>query len=462
MQVVVLAAIATIVALANLADVASKPLEGDSAMYGTIAKTIAATGEWRRLTFNGEPYFNKPPLHFWSNALVLLLLPPTGVSVALVPSLLGVVDTLVLYALCRATLVGSETAFFAGLVFLTTPEVVHWGRGVRLETLLTLWMLLGLWAAYRSVARPSAVLWLGMAAAGGWLTKGPQGLLPLAVAPVLWFRAGVLWARLGSRWMLGALGVCLGVIVAWAVLRSVEPGFVRTYFGSQVMEVLLVGGWFERGPFWYVGKLLRTYWPWLPLAGGGLVLLWRQRDERLGAWLWIACTVVIFFVISAAAVKKGRYLFQLYPALAVAAGVALAALTRRVPRLPTIVAAGAFAGAAVVLVFAGSGSVRPHVPDALATARMLDPAATVLLSHDAQHGRPDVGKILGFHAPVLLATCRADCVAETAARAGLTQIVVRRQEAPGVAAAVRGVIVHRNDTLAIVGVDVPGEGVRQR
>jgi len=452
-QVAALAAIATVFALA---DVTSEPLEGDSAMYGTIARTIATTGEWRRLTFNGEPYFNKPPLHFWVNALVLQVLPSTGFAVALVPSLLGVVDTLLLYALCRVTLIGWQPAFFAGLVFITTPEVLHWGRGVRLETLLTFWILLGLWAAYRSVARPSTIVWLGMAAAGGWLAKGPQGLLPLVIAPVVWSRAGVLGARIRSGWTLGALGLCLGVIGAWAALRSVEPGFVGTYFGTQVMDVLFVGGWFDRGAFWYVGKLLRTYWPWLPFAAAGMVLLWRQRHEQLGAWLWIACTAVVMVVISAAAVKKSRYLFQIYPALAVAAGVALAALTTRVPRLPAIVTGGALTGAALVLALGGSGPVRPHVRDAVATAQQFRSATTVLLSYDAQHGRPDVGKILGFHAAALLATCRADCIDETIGRSGPTSIVVRPQEADRIAGTLEGTVTHHNDTLAIVEVPAPG------
>jgi 4-amino-4-deoxy-L-arabinose transferase-like glycosyltransferase len=48
----------------DLARVAEDPLNGDPAMYATIARTIARTGEWTHLTFNGDPYLNKPPLYF--------------------------------------------------------------------------------------------------------------------------------------------------------------------------------------------------------------------------------------------------------------------------------------------------------------------------------------------------------------------------------------------------------------
>src|SRR5688572_24250905 len=67
--VVHLTAIALLAAALGLGGVAREPLDGDSAMYATIARTILDAGEWTHLTFNGVPYVNKPPLHFWLNAV---------------------------------------------------------------------------------------------------------------------------------------------------------------------------------------------------------------------------------------------------------------------------------------------------------------------------------------------------------------------------------------------------------
>jgi 4-amino-4-deoxy-L-arabinose transferase-like glycosyltransferase len=443
-QMALLTALATVFAFAHVAD---EPLEGDPAMYGTIAKTIVATGEWSRLTFNGESYFNKPPLHFWLNAAVFHVVAPTTFTAALVPCLLGVIDVLLLYVLCRQTLPGWQPAFLAALVYLTTPEVVHWGRGVHLETLVTLWVLLGLLAAHRSVRHPSAVLLLAAAAIGGWLAKGPQGLFPLLVAPILWRDAGVVGARLRSGWTLAAVVIAAGAVGAWIAGRWSETGFVATYFGEQIGHVLFVRGWFDRGPLWYVGKLLRTYWPWLPVALAGGVMLWRRRRTDVGARLWLAYLAVVMLVITAATVKKGRYLFQVYPALAALAGVALAAVAARVPRLPGWMASGAALAAAATLLLGGGDEPRPHVRDTLAVARRLPADATVLLTHDGQHGQPQVGKVLGFHAPPLVRSCRDDCAAEATPGA---VIVARADEALRVAAAVAGAVTYRNDTLAIV------------
>ncbi len=88
-----LATIVVLAALVFLSGVATQPLDGDPAMYATIAKTIAHTGEWLHLTFNGEPYLNKPPLHFWLNALVFRALGPCSLTACLLPGLLGAGQT---------------------------------------------------------------------------------------------------------------------------------------------------------------------------------------------------------------------------------------------------------------------------------------------------------------------------------------------------------------------------------
>jgi 4-amino-4-deoxy-L-arabinose transferase-like glycosyltransferase len=399
-----------------LARVAVEPLDGDPAMYATIAKTIAQTGEWMHLTFNGEPYLAKPPLHFWVNAFVFHVLPVTAFSAALVPGLLGVADTLLVYGLCRSMFPGWQTGFAAGLVYATTPEVVHWSRGVHLETLVTLWVLLGLLCAYRSVTQPSVLLLLGVTCAGGWLAKGPQGLFPAAVAGLLWAREGVLWRRVVSLWALAAVGVVLALAGPWLWARLTEgSGFGDAYFGGQIGRTLFRGGVLRRGPLWYVTKLLRTYWPWLPVAAVGLVLLARRWQQLLGARLWLVYAAVVMGIISLAVGKKSRYLFQLYPALAVAAGAAIAAAAERRPRLlPTLLVPAAVV--AVVVAVAGGGRTSPaqaaRVRDAAQVAAQLDPTARVWLRRPTRHGERGLEKTLGFYAAPLLRTCRAQCLKE--------------------------------------------------
>jgi len=443
-------ALAVIATALGLGGVARAPLDGDPAMYATIARTVLETGEWTHLTFNGVPYVNKPPLHFWLNALVFAAAGRTTFTAVLLPGLLGVVCTLLVYVLARRTLGGWETAFLAALVYVTTPEVAHWSRGVHLETLVTAWVLLGLLAAHRSVTEPGAVLWLAVAAIGGWFAKGPQGLFPVVVAVVLWAQAGVLARRAFSRW--SAVGVVLVVATVgpWLAARLHEGSdFARAYFGGQIGQVLLEPSTLGRGPFWYFSKLARTYWPWLPVAAAGLVLLGREWRTSPGARLWLVYGAIVLAVISVAAGKKSRYLFQLYPALAAAAGLALHHATRRVRALP-LALLGAAAIAAVVVVVLGehvSRSQRDHSAAGLAIAAALPRDRPVWLTHAVQYGEPQLGKIVGFYGPALLRTCRAHCAEEAEPGAG---IIARDHEAERVAREVGARIRVRHGILVLL------------
>jgi len=446
-----LATIVVLAALVFLSGVATQPLDGDPAMYATIAKTIAHTGEWLHLTFNGEPYLNKPPLHFWLNALVFRALGPSTFTACLLPGLLGVVDAVLLYLVCRLTLAGWESAFAAALVYLTTPEVLHWGRGVHLETLVTAWVLVGIAAAYRSVAQPAAVLALGVACLGGGLSKGPQGLFPAAVALALWAREGILRPRLLSPWTVLAASLVLAGGGAWVWVRVAEgSGFAGAYFGGQIEKTLLEGGELQRGPLWYLGKLVRSHWPWLPVTAVGLVLLARDWRASLGARLWLVYAAVVMLVISLAVGKKSRYLFQLYPALSVAAGVALQAATRRFPRLPALLVACASAAAILVAALGGervSAEQAAHTRDAIEIAAALPPARPIWITRAVQYAEPQLGKIVGFYARPLLRTCRAEC--EEEGRPGAV-VIARAGEAERVAVRHGGEIVRRNPSLAVV------------
>ncbi len=445
-----LTALVVIAALLGLGGVARVPLDGDPAMYGTIARTILDTGEWTHLTFNGVPYVNKPPLHFWLNALVFQMMGRSTFTAVLLPGLLGVVCTLLVYGLVRRTLDDRETAFLAAIVYVTTPEVAHWSRGVHLETLVTAWVLVGLLAAHRSVAEPSGVLWLALAAIGGWFAKGPQGLFPVAVAVVLWAHAGVLVRRVFSVWSAIGVVLALATVGPWLVARLEEgSGFARAYFGGQIGNVLFESGSQGRGTLWYLWKLLRTYWPWLPAALVGIGMLARRWPTSLGARLWLVYGAIVLIVISAAAGKKSRYLFQLYPALAAAAGVALARLTRRVPALP----AGLLAAAAIATIVVAaigehvSRSQREHSAAGLAIAAALPADAPIWLTHAVQYGQPQLGKIVGFYGPSRLRTCRATCAEEAEPGAS---IVARDDEAALVARGIGGEIRVRHGILAVV------------
>ena len=431
-----------------------RPLHGDAAMYGAIAKAVLQSGDATHLTLNGRPYFNKPPMFFWLTAAAYRQLGIGSFAPLLVSGLLGVANVLLLYALCRRMDFDRATAFAASLVYLATPEVVHWTRGVHLESILTLWLLLGLFAAWESVERPGAVLLLGLAAAGGWMAKGPQGLFGVAVAPILWWRHGVLRERVRSRWAVAAAVVVFLLVVPWTWARiDDDAGYAETYFHDQIGGALLERGNAKRGPLWYFGKLARSYWPWLPFALAGIVLLARRVRDDGAAQAWLGYGVIALAVTMSAVSRRPRYLFPLYPMLAVASGVSLGILARRLRYLLP----GLAACLLVVALFAGFVDREQSTEasdrmrgDAIAITAALPPDAEVWLASDVpQEGMPGISKVLGLYAPPLLCSCGSPC-RTTAPPDGDVRILTLAQSADALAGKTGATIDARNGTVAVL------------
>lgn len=445
-----LALLALVICLGGLSP--NKILEGDEALYALVPRTIVATGEWIHLSYNGEPYLFKPPLNFWITAAFFHVLPMNALTASLGSGLFGALCALMVYCICRLTFPGWRLAFAAALVFLTTHEVLHWTRGVHLETVLTFWTMAGLLAAYLSVKNPLATAGLGVAAGLGWLAKGPQCLYPGGVALVLWKTEGVLWRRLFSVWSVAAGALLAALLGPWFWARLQEgTGFGQGYFVKELGHTLFGPTQLHNGPLFYPVTLAATYWPWLPFAVFGLFLLaggWRRSS---GARFWLIFAAVLATIITITAERRARYLFQLYPALSVAAGAAVVFAAERRPRvlrglvvLSVMVACG--------LIIFGRKNTRPPAPtrDALEVARRLGTGDRVWLTERTAHGDkgdPSVGKSLGFYAAPLLKTCENLC--ETEAAPG-SVVVARADEAEEAAGLVRGRVDFANQTLAIV------------
>ena len=434
----------------------NKTLEGDEALYALIPRTITITGEWIHLEYNGVAYYNKPPLYFWSSAALFHVLPVTASTAALPSAFFGALSALMIYVLCRAAFPGWELAFLSTLVYLTTHEVLHWIRGVHLEAMLTFWVLVGLLAAYRSIKSPAAMIAMGIAAGLGWLSKGPHSLYPAVVALPLWKSEGVLWRRLASRWSVAAGLVLLAIVVPWFWARMQEgSGLIRAYFIGQISDRLFGPPMVQNGPLFYPLKLAATYWPWLPAGVIGFFLLARGWKISAGARLWLIYAALVAIVVTITPERRMRYLFQIYPALSVASGAAVAFAVQRYPRLLRIFVILAAVGATIMVAVSRKGSKPSNsTRDAVQVASRIEPGERVWITNRTQYGRrkqPSVAKTLGFYAAPLVRACKADCVGQAIPG---SVVVARADEAERVAKDLNGSIEYSNKTLAVV--RVPG------
>ena len=357
--------------------------DSDEAFYAEAAREMVASGDWITPHYNGQVRFEKPVLYYWLAALAYLVV-GVGELAARVPSAAaGLVLVLTTYMSARRWY-DEATGLLAGAITATSFGYVAVARTALPDLLLACFITLGTWAALVALVAPRPhgsdprrrwwLLLAGAALAGGFLTKGPVGvLLPaLAVGPLALWRC---WSqrvpgpdglrapmRLAGDVGLLAL-VCLVLAAPWFVAMTETHGlaYLDRFFIGENVQRFVSTQYNTRRPFWYylpivVGGLL----PWSPL-----MLVWWRPIRRVvvrlraihpvEAWLGVwALSPLLFYALSIG--QQPRYILPVLPPLAVLlaravsrrlAGVASTAESPRRDRLLAV--AGAISGTALIL-----------------------------------------------------------------------------------------------------------------
>ncbi len=291
----------------------------DEPRYASIAREMAHSGDWITPRLWGAPWFEKPPLLYWMEAVAFRL----GVNDDLAPrlpiALLSVAFLIFFYWILRREF-GDPAASYATVILATSAAWLAFSHiGVTdlpLAAAFSAAMLVSLGWLERGDRRylPLAAALLGLAV----LSKG---LVPLVLAlPLAWFGRRRLLDLLRPT-VIAAFAV---VALPWYVLCFLRNGWP---FLHEIIWTQQIGRFFtpERAhgqPFWfYMPVLAGALFPWIPI----LVPITRpslysdRRSRFLVAWAFFG---LLFF--SASRNKLPGYILPLIPAIAARAGIALA------------------------------------------------------------------------------------------------------------------------------------------
>ncbi|MCF2970049.1 glycosyltransferase family 39 protein [Synechococcus sp. Nb3U1] len=354
---------------------ADPSLDGcDESFYAQMARELLRGGHWLGPTFLGEPFFEKPPLLTWAVAISFAL---HGVNewAARLPGILS--------ALISIPLIGWIGRFFlpvraAVLGMVALPLCYLWvqqGRLVGQDVPLTCLELIGILALVNGLRGHKAWFWLtGLAFGLGLLMKSAMILLPGAALIPYLVQQRRHWVGSAQFWLASLLGV--GVFGLWL-------GLAVQVYGLEALTTL-VGKVQDLGaePFHADATGLYYFWhipahgfPWTILAPLGGVLLVRQKPgPTLLIWSF---PLLLLLLLQVYPTKTPYYTVQLYPWLALLAGVTLdqALQMREQPRLTGILSWGLAAvgllllglGVAVMLEVEGLALLQPHAWPLLGT-----------------------------------------------------------------------------------------------
>lgn len=304
----------------------------DEARFALLAREAVEFHHWLLPRVRGVIYLNKPPLFFWT---VAVLAKPFGVvneTTAPLASVLAALAALLAVIAIGRRLWDGRVGLAAALVLATAPFFYFMSHQVLSDMMMTAWLA---WALYFLLtARPAAeplprLVGFYLCVAGALATKGPAALLALvaALAVVLVEDGG----RRGVRWL--RLPVGIGIL-ALASLPWLLPYLLQTersYVGGVVVGHY--GDWYFREKTGSrLAELLENlvrFLPWAVFLPAGLWWWWRDRDPRRRPLLvW---TVVVAVAVSLSGEQRARYFLPVLPSLS----LLVAELLARAPLEPS-------------------------------------------------------------------------------------------------------------------------------
>jgi len=289
-----------------------RPLtDWDEGIYAQVSREMLGHS-WLLPTWNGQPWFEKPPLAIWIVAIFYKLFGVSEWTARLPSALAGMAVVTVVHAWLRRQR-GLLTAWLGAAIVLSTFGFLHIARVGETDTLLTLGCvvtLIGLSRVVRSESRGWPLFWGGFAVA--LMTKGAASvvLLPVLVVALVMARG-----KPGRSFWLSAAGF-LAVVLPWHLYVYSRAGatFVQEYVGYHVLARAAVPIEGHVTAWWFFVWVLLVSAP--PFA---LLLPWALpagfRHKELMPWAVFLVVDVLLF--SLAHTRLPHYVAPVYPALAV-------------------------------------------------------------------------------------------------------------------------------------------------
>ena len=272
-----------------------------------------------------EPYLNKPPLYFWSVALVSWPGGHVSDRTAPIPSVIAALVTLVGVFAAGRLLTGPSTGLVAVAVLATSPGFFVHSHQVLPDMALTAaltWTLYFLLRALRSLKpRPAHLVGLYTCLAAALWIKGMAALLvlPAGLAATVAARG---WRGVGDLRPGLGLPLVAAAMLPWAIPYALTPG-------HESSQSVGAGAAVE----WYLNR--NRHATSVPLLGGAVMFLpWALWLIPAALWWWrapnrvtyrpvVAWILVEMALLALSVQQRPRYLLIVYPffSLLVAAAV---------------------------------------------------------------------------------------------------------------------------------------------
>lgn len=310
----------------------------DEGRYADIGRWMVWSGDWLTARLDGIPFFHKPPLLYWLEALSFQVFGVTAWAARLVVAAHACL-MLGLMAMCVRHMSGADTAQRATWMLGSSLAFLIGGQYVNHDMMVATWMGVAIWCFARAFMHDESAhgkAHAGWARAGfvacalGVLSKGLIGLLLPGLVLVVWIAWTHQWRKiLTLPWVSGVLLFVL-IALPWFVLAEREhPGMLDYMFGKHQFGRFNATTFNNARPTWfYLLAIVVLFFPWVffTFVDGwqrvrqvrAIALPARTPHARWVAlcWIWLIAILVFFSIPHS---KLMGYALPVMPPLAVLA-----------------------------------------------------------------------------------------------------------------------------------------------
>lgn len=195
----------------------------DEAWYGTIAKNIVESGDFRNLSWNGADFRDHPPFGFWVMAVFYGFLGISEFSTRLPSTVFGIGSLGLMYLLGRKFF-GGLIGLLAALALSSAPWFLYRSRTGDLDSILTFLFLTTIYLAFKAVETQKFFWPLAISLSALFLTKT---MVPFTIVPLIIF---VFLSKGKIRELMRLFLTSLAVFGGWMAYQiSKDPGFLNHY-----------------------------------------------------------------------------------------------------------------------------------------------------------------------------------------------------------------------------------------
>lgn len=303
----------------------------DESIYGQVTREFVRHPQLT-LTYNGAPWFEKPPLIAWYYAAAWLLPFAPEITARVLSAILGCLSALLLYQLSTKIFRSRLAPITVIMVYVQSPIFLDRSLLVNADMMLTIGWLLYL-TGVLSISRTLQLT--GMMA--GVLAKSLLGFVPLTTHGV-----SLLFTRkMNTRQVVWFLAMTVAGLL-WIVLMTMSYGrsFINEHlydhlFARVLRPIELHFG----GKMFYPTILLQdsgllAILGGLGLLGGVIQSTLRGTKGERGRQLVIYATPIIYFaLLTLSKAKLHWYVTPLIPFIALGVGVIIEFLSHRIHRV---------------------------------------------------------------------------------------------------------------------------------